>query len=152
MGVFRPIVETFVLAMLDTGQQLLFRCALAPQLIRDQHTRHVLTTLEQLTEVLLDGLLIPPTLHQDIQHVPVLINGPPQLVLFSIDGEEDLIEMPLVTGLCPRSAQLVRVVLAKCVAPLPDRLIREDDGARCQQFFRVAIAGGRIGTRATRRD
>ena len=50
--------------------------------------------------------------------------------------------MPLITGLCPPPAQLVRVVLAKCAAPLPDRLIREDDPARCQQFFYVAIAEG----------
>ncbi len=142
MGVFRPIVETFVLTMLDTGQHLLFRCARAPQLIRDQHTRDLLTALEQLPDERLGGLLVPPTLHQDIQHGPVLINGPPPIVLFRIDGEEDLIEMPLVTGLCPPPAQLVRVVLAKCAAPLADRLIREDDPARCQQFFPVAIAEG----------
>jgi hypothetical protein len=97
MRVLRPIVEAFVLAMLDTGQQLLFRCARAPQLIRNQHPRHLLTALEQLAEELLGGLLVPPTLHQNIQHVPVLINGAPQLVLFPIDGEEDLSEMPLVT-------------------------------------------------------
>jgi hypothetical protein len=142
MRVFRPIVQTFVLTMLDTGQHLLLRCALAPQLIRDQHTRDVLTALEQLSEELLGGLLVPATLHQYIQHVPVLINSPPQIVLFPVDGEEDLIEMPRITGLCPPPAQLVRVVLAKCAAPLPDRLIREDDPARCQQFFYVAIAEG----------
>jgi hypothetical protein len=127
MAVFGPIVETFVLTMLDTGQQLLFRCALAPQLIGDQHTRDILTALEQRTEELLGGLLIPPTLHQDIQHVPVLINGAPHIVLLPSDGEEDLIEMPLVTSLCPLSVQQLGVVLAKCARPLPDRLIREDD-------------------------
>jgi hypothetical protein len=74
--------------------------------------------------------------------MPVLINGAPQLALFPIDGEEDLIEMPLVTGLYPPSAQLVRVVLAKCATPLADRLICEDDPARCQQLFHVAIAEG----------
>src|SRR6266511_2995886 len=121
MRVFRPIVETFVLTMLDTGQHLLFRCARAPQLIRDQHTRDILTALEQLPDERLGGRLVPPTLHQNIQHVPVLINGPPPIVLFRIDREEDLIEMPLVTGLCPPSAQLVSILLAKCAATLADR-------------------------------
>ena len=74
--------------------------------------------------------------------MPVLINGAPQIVLFPIDGEEDLIEMPFVTGLCPPSAQLVGRVLAKFLAPLPDRFIGEDDPTLGHQFFDIAIAEG----------
>jgi hypothetical protein len=83
--------------------------------------------------------------------VPVLIHGPPQIVVFTIDGEDDFIEMPLVTSLCSPSAQLIRVVLAKSAAPLPDRFIREHESARCQQFFHVAIAE-RIDNRARPRE
>jgi hypothetical protein len=74
--------------------------------------------------------------------VPVLISGAPQRVLFPIDGEQDRIELPLVSGLCPSSAQLVGVVLATCAAPLADGRICEDDPARCQQLFHVAIPEG----------
>lgn len=142
MRVLRSIVQAFVLSLLHARQHVFFGGAIAPELIGDQHARDLLTPFEQLAEESFGGLLVAAPLHQTIQHVPVLIHGPPQIVLVSSDGEDDFIEMPLVTGLCSPSAQLIGVRLAKSAAPLPDCFIREYDRARCQQFFHVAIAEG----------
>jgi hypothetical protein len=140
--VLRSIVQAFVPAVLHARQHVFFGGCIAAELIGDEHARDVLTPFEQRAEESFGGLLVAPPLHQNIQHLPVLIHGPPKIVLCTIDGEDDFIEMPLVTGLCSPSAQLIGVRLAKSAAPLPDRFIGEYDPARCQQFFQVAIAEG----------
>ena len=42
--------------------------------IGDDHARHIGQPFKELTEEFLRRLLVTVTLHQDIQHVPVLIN------------------------------------------------------------------------------
>jgi hypothetical protein len=78
--VLRPIVEVQVLAVLHPREDLLFRCAIALQLIRDDHPWHVLAPLEELVEELIGRLLIAPPLHQDVEHHAVLIDRPPQIM------------------------------------------------------------------------
>ena len=104
MGVLSPIVEPFVLSMLHAGQQLLFGRAIACQLIRDQHTWHILTALEQLAKELLGSLFVTSALNQDIKHVAMLIDSSPQRVQFAVDFEKDLIKMPFVAGSCTSPA------------------------------------------------
>jgi hypothetical protein len=43
---------------------------------------------EQLAEELLRRILIPAALQQDIQHVPVLIHSPPQIVTIALDRQK----------------------------------------------------------------
>jgi hypothetical protein len=50
-------------------------------------------------------------LHQNIQHSPVLIHRPPEVVRFAVDRDEDLIQMPFVAGLRTAPPELVRVWL-----------------------------------------
>jgi hypothetical protein len=95
--IFRTIIEVAVLPMFDTGQDLALGRTVAPQLIGNNDPRNVRQALEQLAEELLRRLLVTPALHQNIENVPVLVNGAPQVVAFAPDREEDLIEVPLVT-------------------------------------------------------
>ncbi len=50
-----------------------------------------------LAQELRGGLLVATGLHADIEPLPVLINGPPAVVLPPINLDEDRVEMPLVT-------------------------------------------------------
>jgi hypothetical protein len=99
-----------------------------------------LSSREQPAEELPRRRLVPAALHEDIQHIPVLIDGPPEIVLRAIDGDEDLVQVPLVTGLWPTAPQRIGVVLAELAAPLAHRLVGEDDPALGEQFLHVAIA------------
>src|SRR5215216_6638180 len=119
MGIFRPIVESLVLPVLHSWQQLLFGCPIAGQFIGDQHPWHVLTSLEQLAKELLGCSLVTPTLHQNVQHIALLIDSTPEVVEFAIDREEHLIEMPFITGLGTATTYLICVMLAKLATPLP---------------------------------
>ena len=64
VGVFRAVVQVAVLPVFDARQDL-------P----------------------LGRVLVPPALHQDIEHSPVLIHGPPEIRALPIEREEDFIHM-----------------------------------------------------------
>ena len=44
--IFGPVIQPFVLPVLDTGQNLALRCPIAGKLIRDDHARDVQAALE----------------------------------------------------------------------------------------------------------
>ncbi len=138
--ILRAVVEPFVLAMLDAGQDLALRRAVAGQLVGDDHARHVGEALEQAAKELLGSGLIAPGLHQDIEHGAVLVDGAPQIVLRAVDLDEDLVEMPLVAGPWPLPPERIGVALAELAAPLADRLVAQDHAPLGQELLHVAIA------------
>src|SRR4051794_20495415 len=76
--------------MFDRGHHLVFRGAVARQLVRDHHTRHAGLPLEQLAKQTLGGLFVAPALDQTVDHNPILIDSPPQPVLLSPDHQAHL--------------------------------------------------------------
>jgi hypothetical protein len=93
------------------------------QLIGDHHAWHVREILEQVTEEFPRGGCVLPTLHEDIQNIPVLIDGPLQGVSLPVDLDRDLIEVALIASAWSAVAQCVRVGLAELAAPLAHRLV-----------------------------
>jgi len=67
--------------MLDAREYRAVRCAIARQLIRDQHAWHACKSREQLPEEPRGGALVPPGLGEDSEEVPRLIDGAPQGVV-----------------------------------------------------------------------
>src|SRR5688500_3992872 len=96
---FCPIVEAFVLPMFDARQHLTLGCAIACQLVRDNHPRHVLTPFEEFAEKLLGSRLIQSALHQNIEDGATVIDRSPQIVLLAVDFQEDFVEMPCASRL-----------------------------------------------------
>ena len=95
---------------------------------------------QQLAEELLGRFLVATTLHQDIEDVPVLIHGAPEVVPLAIDGEEDFIQMPFVAGSGTPAPELIGIGLPELPAPFADGFIGHDDPTGEQQLFDVAIA------------
>jgi hypothetical protein len=69
-----------MLAVFHAWEYLTLCRTIAFELIRDDHTRDIVQALEQLLEKRLRRLLVTPALHQDVEHVPLLIHRPPQIV------------------------------------------------------------------------
>lgn len=138
MREFSPVIETFVLAMLDTRDDLRFCCGIALQLIGDQHPWCVTQALEELAEKAFCCLPVAPTLHQDIEHMTVLIDCTPEIVVLALDCEDHLVEMPFVPALRLTPAKFIGIALAELHRPLADRLVRDDDATACHQLFYVA--------------
>jgi hypothetical protein len=129
-----------VLPMFHPGQHLALSQTVALELIRNEHPGYVLAPFQQLPEEFLRGPLVAAALHQDIQHLAVLIHGLPAIVALAIDREKDLIKMPCVTGLRPPIAELNGILLAKFATPLPNRFVRDNDATGKQQLFDIPIA------------
>ena len=143
VGVFRPVIEVPVLPMLHARQYFPLGRAIAFELVRDDHPRNIPAALEQLTEEFLGGVLVPPTLDQDIQHMTVLIHRPPQVVTLLIDGEEDLIKVPLLARSGMSATQRIGIGLAKFAAPIPLSFVPQGNATFCHQLFDTAIAEGK---------
>jgi hypothetical protein len=86
-----PVVQIAALPMLDPGQDLPFGGAIALEFIGYDDTRNVLQPFEQLFEEPLGRLCTASALDQDIEHGTVLVDRPPQIVLFAADAQEHLI-------------------------------------------------------------
>ena len=95
--------------MLGRAQQFAVRDLVAAQLIGDQHALHILQSLEEPPEELLGGHSVSAALDQHVDYVAVLVDGAPQVVVLSVDPDEHLVHMPLVTRSGPPPAELVGV-------------------------------------------
>src|SRR2546428_5537929 len=102
-----------MLAMFHAGKNLALGGCVALQFVGEDNPRHVPQAFKQLAKEFLRDPLISATLHQDIEHVPLLIYCPPQVVMFSLDGEHYLIKVPLVSGPRTAATELIGVLLAK---------------------------------------
>src|SRR5687768_11611684 len=116
-----------MLAVLHPRQNFLFCGTIALELVRNDHPRDILAALEPHAEERLGGCLVAPALHQDIKHVAILIDGPPQVMALTVDRQKDLIQVPRVTGPGTPAPELIGIRLAERATPLPNRLIRHDD-------------------------
>src|SRR3954452_1611032 len=114
VGILRPIIETLVLPMLDAGHDFTLGRCVAAQLVSDQHTRRAALLLQQLAQQALGRLLVAPALDEDIENEALLVNRAPEPMLCAGDGDDDLIEVPLVAAagctltdtVCERPAEL----------------------------------------------
>jgi len=129
--------------MLDARQDLPLGRPVAGERIGDRHARHVGKALQQSAEEFSGRRLVPAALHQDIEHIPVLVDGAPEGVLHPVDTDEYLVAVPLVAGARAMTAQRIRVGLAELPGPLPDRLVGHEHAALGQQCRHVALAQGK---------
>jgi len=77
-----------------------------------------------------------------IKHVIVLIDGAPQGMACTIDGQQDLVEVLRVSWLGASTLQLMRVVLPKLPTPLAHGYMRDVDTACKEELLHVAVAQG----------
>jgi hypothetical protein len=61
------------------------------QSIRHERPRHIAQTLQKLAKKALGCVRVEAALHQDIKHVPVLVNDSPEGVQFASDADKHLV-------------------------------------------------------------
>ena len=74
------------------------RDLVAGKLVGDQHPRRVTLMFEECAKEPGRSLSVPPSLDQNVEHVPALIDCPPQVFLYATDLDEHFVEVPLVPG------------------------------------------------------
>lgn len=68
--ILRPVVQPFVLLVLDAGQRPPLRRPITRELVGDDDALHIREILEQSTEEFLGRSLVPTALYQDVEHMP----------------------------------------------------------------------------------
>ena len=91
--------------------------AITFELVRNDHARDIHELLEEFAEKLLGGFSVPLTLHEDIEHVAILIHRPPEIMPLTMNGEENFVQVPLVTRSEAPTTQLIRIGLSKLQTP-----------------------------------
>src|SRR3954469_14292404 len=125
------VIQALVLSVLYRGHHLTLGGPVAGQLVRDHDTGPALL-LEQLPEQALGGLLVPPALDENVEHDPILVDGPPEPVLLAADYQAHFVEMPLVSRTGEPAADLVGEALAELAPPLAHGLVAHIDATRGQ--------------------
>jgi hypothetical protein len=118
MRVLSTVVQVPVLAVFHTGQNLTNSRSIAAELIGDDHAGPVGQPLQQLPKKCLCSSFISATLHEDVEDIPVLVDGSPEVVPFPLDGQKDLIHMPLIAESGVPAEQLMRIDLTELPTPI----------------------------------
>jgi len=82
--------------------------------------------------------LITTRLNQDVDHISVLIDCSPQVVLLAVDSHEDFIQMPDIAEATLSSLEFPRIGRTELLAPMSNRFIGDDDSALSKKIFDVA--------------
>ena len=126
MRILSTIVQIPARAVTDIGQDLTMRGTVAAQAIGDEAARLVLQPVQQSFEKPLRRRCIPPTLHQNVQHNPVLVHCAPQIMQHAVNPDEDLVEVLRVSRFGSPPSEPPGEVRTKLPAPVPDALVGHD--------------------------
>jgi hypothetical protein len=78
--------------------------------------------------------------HKNIESVPILVNGAPEVVQLAIDHEEDFIQMPCIAGSGTPTPALIGIGLPELQAPLTNGFIRDEGPTGQEQLFHFPVA------------
>jgi hypothetical protein len=125
----------------DHGRHHRAACGrVAAELVRDQPTWDTALAPQELPEESGGGSLIPSRLYEDVDDVAVLVHNAPQILLASLNGHEQLVQMPGVTHPTPAVPKTSRVRQAEPQAPLPNGFIGDRDVPSGEQVLYIAEA------------
>ena len=79
-------------------------------------------------------------LEKDVDHVAVLVDGPPEILLTPLNIDEQFVQVPGVAHRSLAAPERARVRRPERATPLPNRLVGHDDAPLGEEIFRIAEA------------
>ncbi len=142
MGDFSPIV--FVLACsMDHGREDVPMCSrITPKLVGDQLPGCFSLMFQGSTKEAFSGSTISTLGNQNIDHVSILIDGPPKIETLALDVDKEFINVPDVAESSPFPTQSSGVGRSEFLTPVSDRFVGDKDSSLCKQLFYVSKAQG----------
>ena len=95
---------------------------------------------QQLPEEPHRSATIPPRLDQYIEDVAVLVHRAPELLLATVERDEELVEMPRVTLLTAPAPKRAGIARTERQTPLADRLVGDRDAALGEEVLNIPKA------------
>jgi hypothetical protein len=94
---FGSIVGVSLHSVSHVAEDASYGTGVAPQFVGNDPQWFGALAAQESSKESLCGTLITMRLDQDVDHVAILIHGPPQILLLAVDSNEDLIQVPVVT-------------------------------------------------------
>ena len=135
---FRSVVLVLLRAVDHGRHHRAVRCRVAAQLVDDQTARRAALTFQQFPKETLSRSSITPGLDEDVDHVTVLVHGPPEIPPSTLNLHEQLVEIPGVTQAPTPFPQPLRILRTKGATPLPNRLIGDRDPALREEVLGIS--------------
>ena len=86
-------------------------------------------TFQELAKEALRCPTVAPRLNKNIYHVAVLIHGAPQILPFTVNRHEHLVEEPRISEVALPSFQLTCVLRTELQTPLSNGFVGHDDSS-----------------------
>ncbi len=137
---FDAIILPFRLVMPCVEPQITKRCRIGSPFIGDDSSRCETMLLQKFAHQLQRRPFVAPRLKQDVEHLTVLVDRPPQIHATAANRDIHLVQMPL--WVCPRtpSSQTSHDRRAKPLYPSPNGLVRHFDTPFSHELLDVAEA------------
>ena len=142
MGDFGPIVFVLACSMDHRREDVPMCCPVILQLVGDQLPRCLSLLFQDLTKEALSDSAISPLGDQNIDHVSILIDSPPQIEALTLDGDEEFIDVPDVAESFLFPTQCSGVGRSEFLTPISDRFVGDKDSSLCKQVFYISKAQG----------
>ena len=84
--------------------------------------------------------MIAARLNQNVDHIAVLIHGPPEIVLLSIDSNKDFVQVSNIAEPALTPLQFSGIFRTELLTPDSNRFIRDDDSAFGEKIFDIPEA------------
>ena len=79
-------------------------------------------------------------LNEDVDHIPILVNSPPQIMPLALNVHEELVQVPDVSHTTLPTPEVPCVVESELLTPLPNGLVGDDDSAFRKEVLDVSEA------------
>ena len=127
MRYFRSVVGGLVLAMFNARHHLFFRRGIASKFVRSHFNRGSFLAFQQLTEEAFGGTPIAARLEQDVDHIAVLVDGAPEIMLLALDSQEEFIQVPRIAQPTLSPLEGTGVFGTELPTPLSDGFVGDQD-------------------------
>ena len=106
---FRPIVRVLGRVVHHRGHHGAVSRRVTVEFVSDHAPRRTALPFQELPKEARRGSVIAAGLHQDIEHLTVLVDRPPQILAIALDGYEELVQRPGVAQWSASAAETLRV-------------------------------------------
>ena len=137
---FGTIVPVLGCVMGDQGHDVPMCDLVAAQLVSHETRRFLALTLQESSKESPRRTPVPTGLDEEVDQVPVLVHGAPEILALTVDRDEDFVQKPPIAESTLSALQPPGVVGAELRAPLPNGFIRHDNAPFGQQILDIPEA------------
>jgi DNA replication protein DnaC len=109
--------------------------SVATELVGHEPRRFLALALQEFPNESARRTRVPAGLDEEVDQVPVLVHGAPEILAVTVNRDEDFVQKPRIAESTLSALQPPGVVWAELRAPLPNGFVRHDDASFGQQIL-----------------